>query len=547
MQPIAGCERHSFIQLIAAVVAMPTRNLAILFTDMKGFTARVSGAGRDELAHLRERHDALLLPVFRHFNGEVVKSIGDAFLVCFDTPTESVLCGLTIQEVLRQYNQSVAEADRIEVRVAINSGEVERSENDVLGEAVNVASRLEEVAEAGEVYFTEAVYLAMNRNEAPSAEVGELQFRGVPYPIRVYRALQQPDSRVRALLAKSVRITDHGPVIDLPRRARNGGGKRRMMLAGAAIVALLLAGLAYLATRPDATDLALAEADRLLREDKPLAAFEQLDLELARSPAETRLREKARDAAAAYATSLRAKTGSGAAQEWLDRAMADKSYLEALRPLATELDAEAAVSRIQAQPDEPSVEISGLLTRHPNDPNVALVAARGVRGKVFAFYTIGLFSTYLERGGEPLPEIEEYCEKLLTVFSRTEPSALRAHEALRRWYPEQRLAWARQAMTSSASGRVLANAMVILAEAGDPLATEALSTHLIDLGNGYAGEAEARAALDFFAAQEGSRREQILGLHRWVLNPDGSWGSQGRDLVASNLGELERRFGATPR
>lgn len=526
---------------------MPTRNLAILFTDMKGFTARVSGAGRDELAHLRERHDALLLPVFRHFNGEVVKSIGDSFLVCFDTPTESVLCGLTIQEVLRQYNQSVAEEDRIEVRVAINSGEVERSDDDVLGDTVNVASRLEEVAEAGEVYFTEAVYLAMNRNEAPSAEVGELQFRGIPYPIRVYRALQQPDSRVRALLAKSVRITDHGPVIDLPRRARNGGGKPRSMLAGAAVVALLLAGVAYVTTRPDATDLALAQADRLLQEDKPLAAFEQLDTELTRSPSQAALRGKARDAAAAYATSLRAKAGPGAAQEWLDRAMADKSYLEALRPLADELDTEAAVARMQARPEEPSVEIAGLLARHPNDPNVALVAARGVRGRVFAFHTIGLFSRYLERGGEPLPEIEEYCEKLLAVFWGTEPSAQRAHEALRRWYPAQRLAWARRATTSSTSGRVLENAMNILAEEGDPLATESLSIHLIDLGHGYKDEQAARAALDFFAAQEGPRREQILGLHRWVLNPDGSWGGRGRDLVAGNLGELERRFGTTSR
>src|SRR5690606_2906482 len=124
-------------------------------------------------------------------------------------------------------------------------------------------------------------------------------------------------------------------------------------------------------------------------------------------------------------------------------------------------------------------------------------------------------ATSLERGGEPLPEIAEYCERLLTLFSRTEPSARRALETLLRFYPERSLAWARAAMTSSASGRVLENAMVILAEAEDPLAADPLSTRLLDLGRGYADDGTADEALQFFAAQEGPRREQILGLHRW--------------------------------
>ena len=120
-----------------------------MFTDIKGFTERVSKSGRDDLTRLREIHDGLLLPVFEHYGGKVVKTIGDAFLVRFDSPTDSVLCGVTIQEVLRQHNSTASEQDRLEVRVAINAGEVELTDTDVFGETVNIAARLESVAEPG--------------------------------------------------------------------------------------------------------------------------------------------------------------------------------------------------------------------------------------------------------------------------------------------------------------------------------------------------------------------------------------------------------------
>ncbi len=169
---------------------MPSRNLTIMFTDIKGFTQRVSEGSREDLTDLRSAHDRLLVPIFEHFEGLIVKTIGDAFLVTFESPTDAVMCGLAVQEALRQYNIILAGNKKLEVRVAINSGEVETSDNDVLGEPVNIAARLEGVAEPGEVYFTEAVYLSMNRSEAPSSEIGERTFKGIPYPIKVYKAIQ---------------------------------------------------------------------------------------------------------------------------------------------------------------------------------------------------------------------------------------------------------------------------------------------------------------------------------------------------------------------
>ncbi|MBI5624711.1 MAG: tetratricopeptide repeat protein [Elusimicrobia bacterium] len=172
---------------------MDTKHLAILLTDIKGFTSRTASRSRDKLAEFLETHEKLVLPVITRFKGRLVKNIGDAFLATFESPTNAVLCGAAIQKRLKEHNSACAVEDRIEVRIAVNSGEVSVAEDgDVFGSAVNVTARLESAAQAGEVYFTEAVYLTMNRAEVPSREVGCRQFRGVPDKVRIFKVLDAP-------------------------------------------------------------------------------------------------------------------------------------------------------------------------------------------------------------------------------------------------------------------------------------------------------------------------------------------------------------------
>ncbi|WPB81579.1 adenylate/guanylate cyclase domain-containing protein [Archangium violaceum] len=171
---------------------MKTANLAIVFTDIQGFTERTSRQTLEQNQRLLKVHHDLLTPVFKAFGGRIIKSIGDAFLVTFESPTQAVLGGMAIQDRLWQYNRSVLEAERLDVRVAINVGEVRVESNDVFGEPVNIASRVESIAEAGEVFFTEAVYLAMNKAEVPSQEVGAFELKGIPGKIRVFRVPRAP-------------------------------------------------------------------------------------------------------------------------------------------------------------------------------------------------------------------------------------------------------------------------------------------------------------------------------------------------------------------
>lgn len=171
---------------------METRNIAIMLTDIKGFTSKTAGFSRAETQELLSKHRELVTPVLEKFHGRLVKTIGDAFLVAFNSPTDAVLCGVEIQDVLKDHNAAKHQREKIEIRIAINSGEVAiHDDGDIYGDAVNITARLESIAEAGEVFFTEAVYLSMNKKEVPSSEIGYRQFKGIPEKIKVFRVLRE--------------------------------------------------------------------------------------------------------------------------------------------------------------------------------------------------------------------------------------------------------------------------------------------------------------------------------------------------------------------
>ena len=166
---------------------MRTANLAIVFTDIKGFTERTSKQTLEQNEKLLTTHNELLAPLFKGLGGRIVKTIGDAFMVTFESPTSAVLAGIAVQDSLWAYNQKAVPEEQLHVRVAINVGEVRLEGNDVFGEPVNIAARVEGVAEADEVTFTEAVYLSMNRADVPAEELGRFELKGIPEQIRLYK------------------------------------------------------------------------------------------------------------------------------------------------------------------------------------------------------------------------------------------------------------------------------------------------------------------------------------------------------------------------
>lgn len=161
-----------------------------MFTDIKGFTSRTSSSSRSDMIDMLKTHDDMLTPVILEYGGTLIKTIGDAFLVTFESPTDAVLSGIALQEKLQKFNNSLPDNKKIEIRIAINTGEVSIKDNDVYGEAVNIAARVEGLADANQIFFTEATYLSMNKSEVPSAEIGYRLLKGIPDKIKVFKVLQ---------------------------------------------------------------------------------------------------------------------------------------------------------------------------------------------------------------------------------------------------------------------------------------------------------------------------------------------------------------------
>ncbi len=182
---------------VVRAAARRTVGLTVMLTDIKDFTAKTASQTREENRRMLALHDSLLMPVIEGFRGVRRKTLGDAFLVTFQSPTDAVLCGTGILDRLAAYNAKRDSADRIQVRVAISMGDVrleKRSpfsdEADVIGEPLTVALALEDLAAAGEVWLSDAVYLAMNRSEAQIEEVGPRPLKGLRDPRRVYRVVR---------------------------------------------------------------------------------------------------------------------------------------------------------------------------------------------------------------------------------------------------------------------------------------------------------------------------------------------------------------------
>ena len=126
------------------------------------------------------RHNELLRPLFLKDNGREIKTIGDAFLVEFDSALDAVQCAIEIQTALRKLNgePSISEDNKIRIRIGVHLGDVIHSDNDVFGDAVNIASRIQPLAGPEGICVSEQVFhqvgnkisLEFQRVEERSAE-----------------------------------------------------------------------------------------------------------------------------------------------------------------------------------------------------------------------------------------------------------------------------------------------------------------------------------------------------------------------------------------
>ena len=128
-----------------------------MFTDMVGYTA-LTQSNESLALEILDRHNRLLRPIISKYRGKEIKTIGDSFLVEFDSAVDAVKCAIEIQTFLRDYNTSSGEEWRIKLRIGIHLGDAVHKQGDIFGDAVNIASRVEPLASPEGICVSEQVF-----------------------------------------------------------------------------------------------------------------------------------------------------------------------------------------------------------------------------------------------------------------------------------------------------------------------------------------------------------------------------------------------------
>jgi adenylate cyclase len=165
-----------------------------MFTDLVAFT-RLAQRDEEVALRLRTEHQSLLRPLFASHAGREVKTTGDGFLVEFSSAIESVRCAVEIQEAVAKRNSLLSSAERIVLRVGIHVGDVVGDGDDIVGDAVNVASRIEPLAEPGGICVSGSVFdHVRNKLQFPLEKIGSRELKNVEYPVDIYRIVLSGDA-----------------------------------------------------------------------------------------------------------------------------------------------------------------------------------------------------------------------------------------------------------------------------------------------------------------------------------------------------------------
>jgi len=162
------------------------RLAAVMFTDIAGYSSLTQKNERLAL-ELLEEHRKIIRPIVTRYNGHEVKTIGDAFLIEFGSVLEATQCAIDVQKTLHSRNEQSRVERRIHLRIGIHLGDVLQRHCDVLGDAVNIASRIEPLAKPDGICISQQVYDQIrNKIDCQTEDLGPLQLKNIEYPINVY-------------------------------------------------------------------------------------------------------------------------------------------------------------------------------------------------------------------------------------------------------------------------------------------------------------------------------------------------------------------------
>lgn len=244
---------------------------AILAADAVGYS-RMMAADEEGTMKVLSAHRSMIDGIIEFHEGRIINTAGDSVLAEFASPTQAVRCAVEIQDALKTRNDSLPEDRRMQFRIGVNLGDVMVKGDDLLGDGVNVAARLEGIAEPGNIYVSSSVYDQIaGKLDLGFVDLGEQSLKNIDRPIRAYR------------------VEREGRRVKVPaRKAGRGAG----LWIGAALAVVAVGATAWYAAQQSQG-----------RNSEDARARAGAEAELAKARAEA---EEARKAAAAATTSAEA-------------------------------------------------------------------------------------------------------------------------------------------------------------------------------------------------------------------------------------------------
>jgi adenylate cyclase len=188
------------------------RLAAILAADVAGYSRLMGADEEGTLSALLACRREILDPKIAEHRGHVVKTTGDGFLAEFASVVDAIHCALDVQRHVRERNVSFPRDRRLEFRIGINVGDVIFEDGDIFGDGVNIASRLEGIAEPGGVVVSTIAHDAViSRLNAEFRDLGELSLKNIARPVRAFQVMFESDNCAGAARAVQETIDASDP------------------------------------------------------------------------------------------------------------------------------------------------------------------------------------------------------------------------------------------------------------------------------------------------------------------------------------------------
>jgi len=199
-------------------MAMERRLAAILAADVVGYTALMGTDEAGTLHRLTDLREKILGPLINEHHGRIVKLMGDGLLVEFASAVDSVACAMAWQDRVAQHEAESDASKILQFRIGINLGDVIAEDGDIHGDGVNIAARLEGLAEPGGICLSDDIYRhAKGKIEARFEDMGKQDLKNVADPVRVYRvAVERPDATTPATVVEPLPLPDKPSIAMLP-------------------------------------------------------------------------------------------------------------------------------------------------------------------------------------------------------------------------------------------------------------------------------------------------------------------------------------------